>query len=51
LLRSLATAGLPVTVIGRVVAEHPGTTVARDIEGKPYAPPRRGWDQLEAAPA
>lgn len=50
-LLALDTTGLPVTVIGRVVGEHPGTTVARDIEGKPYAPPRRGWDQLEVAPA
>ncbi len=38
-----------VMVIGRVVAEHPGETVARDAGGARYEPARRGWDQLAAS--
>jgi thiamine-monophosphate kinase len=45
-LGSLSTSELPVTVIGSVVAEHPGQTVAHDAQGAPYEPARRGWDQL-----
>ena len=45
-LRSLDTSDVPVTVIGRVVAEHPGETVARDAQGAAYEAPQRGWDQL-----
>lgn len=35
-----------VTVIGRVVSEHRGQTIALDEVGMPYEPRRRGWDQL-----
>ena len=45
-LKSLGSPEVPVTVIGRVVAGHPGETVARDAQGAAYEPPRRGWDQL-----
>ena len=45
-LRSLSSAEVPVTVLGLVVAEHPGETVARDAQGGVYEPARRGWDQL-----
>ena len=45
-LRSLSSSEVPVTVIGRVVAEHPGETVARDAQGTVYEAPQRGWDQL-----
>ena len=37
-----------VSIIGRVVAEHPAVTVALDAKGTPYEPTRRGWDQLAA---
>lgn len=43
---ALASLGDRVTVIGRVVGEHPGTTIALDADGSPVEPPRRGWDQL-----
>ena len=36
---------LPVTLIGRVVAEHPGEVIAWAEDGSVYEPPRRGWDQ------
>ncbi len=42
----LETLGDRVTVIGRVVTEHPGETVAFDASGAAYQPARRGWDQL-----
>ena len=45
-LQSLHTSQVPVTVIGRAVAEHAGTTVALDAQGTAYEPVRRGWDQL-----
>lgn len=45
-LRSLSTSELPVTVIGKVVAGHPGQTIAHDEQGATYEPARRGWDQL-----
>ncbi len=45
-LSSLGTSDLPVTVIGSVVPDHPGQTVAHDAQGAPYEPARRGWDQL-----
>jgi thiamine-monophosphate kinase len=35
-----------VSVIGRVVSEHRGQTVALDGAGQQYEPRRRGWDQL-----
>ncbi len=38
---------LPVTLIGRVVADHPGEVVAWDDDGQVYEPPSRGWDQLK----
>ena len=44
-LTSLETAALPVTLIGRVVAEHPGEVVAWAEDGARYEPPSRGWDQ------
>ncbi len=47
-LRSLSSSEVPVTVIGRVVIEHPGETVARDAQGAVYEAPQRGWDQLLA---
>ncbi len=36
---------VPVTLIGRVVAEHPGEVIAWAEDGSVYEPPRRGWDQ------
>jgi thiamine-monophosphate kinase len=33
-----------VTLIGRVVAEHPGEVVVWTEDGAAYEPPRRGWD-------
>ncbi|MGE3856049.1 MAG: thiamine-phosphate kinase [Dehalococcoidia bacterium] len=44
-LMALDTPTLPVTLIGRVVAEHPGEVVAWAEDGTRYEPPRRGWDQ------
>lgn len=48
-LVALDTAKLPVTVIGRVVAEHPGEVIAWTEDGGAYEPPRRGWDQARAS--
>lgn len=45
-LAALATPALPVTVIGRVVAAHPGEARALDAHGQAYTPSVRGWDQL-----
>ena len=45
-LRSLSSSEVPVTVIGHVVSEHPGETVARDAQRAVYEAPQRGWDQL-----
>ena len=39
------TGGAPISLIGHVVAAHPGEVVVLD-EGTPYEPTRRGWDQL-----
>lgn len=38
--------GVPVTLIGRVVAEHPGEVIVWADDGQEYEPARRGWDQL-----
>ncbi len=45
-LVGLETADLPVTLIGRVVVDHPGEVLAWSEDGSSYEPPRRGWDQL-----
>lgn len=45
-LKRLDTPDVPVTLIGRVVAEHPGEVIAWDDDGQVYEPPSRGWDQL-----
>lgn len=47
-LRALGTHEVPVTVIGRVVAAHPGEAWALDATGARYVPPRAGWDQLRS---
>lgn len=44
-LTALETDDLPVTLIGRVVAEHPGEVIAWAEDGSRYEPPSRGWDQ------
>ena len=44
-LIGLETVDLPVTLIGRVVAEHPGEVIAWAEDGAVYEPPQRGWDQ------
>ncbi len=44
-LIALETADLPVTMIGRVVADHPGEVIAWAEDGARYEPPSRGWDQ------
>lgn len=45
-LDQAATGGTPVSLIGRVVADHPGEVIALADDGKPYEPASRGWDQL-----
>ncbi|MBM3141293.1 MAG: thiamine-phosphate kinase [Chloroflexi bacterium] len=45
-LRALDTPELPVTLIGRVVAEHPGEVIVWTDDGEEYHPPSAGWDQL-----
>ncbi len=47
-LKGLDSADVPVTLVGRVVAEHPGEVIAWSDEGEAYEPPSRGWDQLRA---
>ena len=47
-LATLATGDLPVTVIGRVVAEHPREAWAIAEDGARYEPPTAGWDQLRS---
>ncbi|MCK9487334.1 MAG: thiamine-phosphate kinase [Dehalococcoidia bacterium] len=47
-LKHLDTPDVPVTLIGRVVAEHPGEVVVWDDDGEAYEPPSRGWDHLRA---
>jgi thiamine-monophosphate kinase len=44
-LMALDGAALSVTLVGRVVAEHPGEVVAWAEDGARYEPPARGWDQ------
>ena len=44
-LIALETADLSVTMIGRVVADHPGEVIAWAEDGARYEPPSRGWDQ------
>lgn len=41
-----STAGVPVTLIGRVVGAHPGEVVVWTDDNEAYEPPSRGWDQL-----
>jgi thiamine-monophosphate kinase len=48
--RAEALATLGVTPIGRIVDEHPGTVVAREPSGAPYAPRTPGWDPLRDRP-
>ncbi len=50
-LRALETPALPVTLIGRVVADHPGEVVIWTDDGQPYHPPTAGWDQVRSAAA
>jgi thiamine monophosphate kinase len=38
-----------VTVIGRVLDQHPGEVIVRQPDGAPHAVPA-GWDQLRAWP-
>jgi thiamine-monophosphate kinase len=45
-LRALDSEAVPVTLIGRVVAEHPGEVIVWAEDGDEYRPPTRGWDQL-----
>lgn len=40
---------VPLTHIGRVVAEHPGTAIVMRADGRQYGPPS-GWDQLRVNP-
>lgn len=41
----LDTPEVPVTLVGRVVPDHPGEVVVWGADGETYEPPRRGWDQ------
>ena len=41
----LDTPEAPVTLIGRVVPDHPGEVIVWGEDGEAYEPPRRGWDQ------
>ncbi|MSP22083.1 MAG: thiamine-phosphate kinase [Dehalococcoidia bacterium] len=45
-LHALWSDELPVTVVGRVVAEHPGEAWALDGRGERYMPSSSGWDHL-----
>ena len=45
-LRRLDRPELPVTLIGHVVADHPGEVIVWDEEGEAYVPAVAGWDQL-----
>jgi thiamine-monophosphate kinase len=45
-LDGAAGGGVPVSLIGRVVDEHPGEVVVWTDDGEEYEPPRRGWDHL-----
>lgn len=38
--------GVPISLIGRVVEEHPGEVIVWTDDGDTYEPPQRGWDQL-----
>lgn len=44
-LVALDTPEAPVTLIGRVVPDHPGEVIVWGEDGEAYEPPRRGWDQ------
>jgi thiamine-monophosphate kinase len=46
---AMATLAEDVSVIGRVVSEHRGQTIALDEASQPYEPGRRGWDQLTSS--
>ncbi|MSQ29760.1 MAG: thiamine-phosphate kinase [Dehalococcoidia bacterium] len=41
----LDTPEVPVTLVGRVVADHRGEVIVWGEDGEVYEPPRRGWDQ------
>lgn len=41
-----AEGGTPVSLVGRVVEDHPGEVIVWTDDGEPYEPTRRGWDQL-----
>ncbi|MGE0227991.1 MAG: thiamine-phosphate kinase [Dehalococcoidia bacterium] len=41
--------GMPLTVIGKVVADHPGSAVVLRADGRTYEPPP-GWDQIRMQP-
>jgi thiamine-monophosphate kinase len=47
-LATLAAEDVPVTVVGRVVAEHVGEAWAIAEDGTRYEPPTAGWDQLRS---
>ncbi len=52
-LRALSSASVPVTIVGRVVAGHPGEAWALDANGRRHLPRSAGWDHfppVEAAP-
>ena len=48
-IETLTADGFDLTVIGRVVAEHPGEVVALDADGQAVTPSNRGWDHLRRA--
>ncbi len=48
-LRGLSTSELPVSIVGRVVAAHPGEAWALDANGQRYVPSSAGWDHLAGA--
>lgn len=48
--RSEALAAIECTVIGRVLADHPGAIVVREPSGAPYTLRAHGWDPLRAHP-
>lgn len=45
-LDQAATGGVPISLVGRVVADHPGEVIVFHDDRRPYEPARRGWDQL-----
>ena len=50
-LEALGTPEVPVTVIGRVVTEHPGEAWVIGADGTRYEPPSAGWDHLRTKAA